>query len=219
MTYRNGIIALCVILIVLIGVLCLVILYKRKDSDDLADQLDRVEYECKSLKDENDKLKIMVLQTEDVGEDGVPHSGGRILFGEEDSTFEQSLEDMPKINLHYYERIAGFTKTLEGVTLIRRARYERLCYGSRKTIALFSVRKGRLVVKTNIGYLTIQQGDNERRIEIKPITVPVVDEESFTRAKNNIRDSYERILSISKEAKKNVQASDNEDDIEDGEEE
>lgn len=195
------------------------ILYKRRDSDELADQLDRVEYECKSLKEENDKLKVMVLQTDDVGDDGVPHSGGRILFGEEDSTFEQSLEDMPLVNHRFYERIVQFSSTLEGTMIVRRVRYERLSYGKRKIIAMFTVKKGRLVVKTNIGYMTIQQGDYERRIEIKPVSVQVVDEESFKKATNNIMDSYERILSTVKRVQRTKPAKyEGEDELDEGEE-
>lgn len=198
MTYQQAIIAVCVILVLAVGALCLVILYRRRSKDDLLDQLDKEQQENKELKEENEKLKAL-LANKGTSEDGnATADEAGVLFDRDDSTFSECLEGLSKNDRKFYEEMVKYTSSLTGTTLARSTKHERVNYGQKKPIAQFTIKKGRLIVKTNIGYVTIRQGEEDRKIEMKPISITIVDQNSFDEAKANIKNSYDMIAVASK---------------------
>lgn len=191
--YQFAILTVCVILVLTIGSLALIQLYRRKAflvKDNVIANLKSRIYEKDVEKERLEKM--LLLSNSESSEDSQNEDvQGVVLLSEEQITFDEALEKLDGYSKKLYEEIIRYGRSLPETTVTRRKYYERLNFGKAKLIAKITIKKGNLVVATNIGNMRLHEGDVDP-IKLSPIKTVVSDQESVEKVKNNIYGSYLR---------------------------
>lgn len=191
--YQFAILTVCVILVLIIGALALIQLYRKKAFLVKDNVIANLNSKLSEKEVEKEKLeKMLILSNSEENEDSSNEDvQGVVLLSEEQKTFEEALENLDKYSKKFYKEIIKYGKSLPGTTITRRKYYERLNFGKAKLIAKIAIKKGNLIVATNIGNMRLQDGDVDP-IKLSPIRIFVTDKESVEKVKNNIHGSYLR---------------------------